>query len=78
MNETIIVPPNTIHTVKRPMMPVEPLYKLIRFAYENDLRYGQSLCLALGITDPVLFYIENREVERLIKEYIANEKDSAQ
>jgi len=55
------------------------LYKLIQFCEETGQRFGQVLWNTLGYTDPalwqapegnVLFYIEDDQLERRIKEYI--------
>ena len=57
------------------------LYKLIQFCEETGQRFGQVLWNTLGYTDSplwqapegnVLFYIEDDQLERRIKEYITN------
>jgi hypothetical protein len=68
MTDRIIVPPNTIHKVKPPMMSQSALYQLSRYCEEKDLRFGQALVDLLDFYD--LFYMENRELERRIKDYI--------
>jgi len=67
MTDRIVVPPNTIHKVRKPM-DVGPLYQLVRYCYEKDLRFGQALSIMLDQSD--LFYIENSELEKWIKEFI--------
>jgi hypothetical protein len=67
MNDRIIVEPNTIHKVRRPMN-VGPLYQLARYCQENDLRFLQALCNISKDADP--FFMENAELEWRIKNYI--------
>ncbi len=76
MNERIIVNEGEIHRPRPAMMSNGALFQLNVFAEEHGLRFMQAMCNALKDADP--FYIENRELEKLIKEYIANEKDQAQ
>ena len=56
------------------MMNLGALYQLARYAYENDLRFGQALCNALDDYD--LFYMSDTELERRIKAFI-NENNSS-
>ena len=56
------------------------LYKLVQFCEESGERFGQVLWNTLGTEPPlwqapegnVLFYIEDDQLERRIKEYISN------
>ena len=76
MNDRIIVPPNTIHKVKPPMMSQAALYQLSRFCEEKDLRFGQALIgmfYALHKNPDDLFYMENSELEKRIKEFISKQ-----
>lgn len=52
----------------RTELSYETLYKLKRFCSENDLRFGQALANATPSAD--LFYLEDDQLERRIKEYI--------
>lgn len=63
----------------RPELSFSTLYKLIQFCEETGQRFGQVLWNTLGYTEPplwqapegnVLFYIENDQLERRIKNYI--------
>jgi hypothetical protein len=66
--DRIVVPPNTIHKVRKPMN-VGLLYQLVRYCYENDLRLLQALS---DLTFPDnLYYVENDKLEQRIKEFIS-------
>jgi hypothetical protein len=64
----IIMKPNQIYRPRKRMEIATP-YKLISFCYENDLRVGQALALAIGNRD--LFTIEDPELEGAIIEFIS-------
>ena len=66
--DRIVVPPNTIHKVRKPM-DVGPLYQLVRYCYEKDLRFLQCLKLIIPDCDEA-YYMENDELEKRIKEFI--------
>ena len=68
MTDRIVVPPNTIHKVRKPMISI--LYRLDVYCQQNGLRIGQAL---INLSNPDdLFYIENDELEKRIKEFIKN------
>lgn len=65
----IVVKEGETYKVRKPM-DVGPLYQLVRYAQEKGQRFGQALVNTLGVHDPVLFYMENEELEKRIKEFI--------
>jgi hypothetical protein len=67
MNDRIILEPNTVYKVRKPM-EVGALYQLVRYCYEKDLRFLQALSDIIKDADP--FFMENDELERRIKNYI--------
>lgn len=72
MTDPIVLEEGKIYKVKPPTMNQGALYQLARYAYENDLRFGQVIdYLVIGAD---LFSIENRELERRIKEFISASK----
>lgn len=77
MTDPIVLEEGKIYKVKPPMMNLGPLYQLARYAYENDLRFGQVICNLFYTTPDEFFFMENAELERRIKEFIANAKDSS-
>ena len=70
MTDPIVLEEGKIYKVKPPMMNVGALYQLSRYAYENDLKFLKVLSKVL---DPVdCFYLENPELEKRIKDFIAS------
>jgi len=72
--------PNKVYRPRKELS-YSTLYKLIQFCEETGQRFGQVLWNTLGYTDPplwqapegnVLFYIEDDQLERRIKEYISS------
>jgi len=82
MTDRIILEEGKIYKIKPPtklpMMSQSALYQLSRYAYENDLRFGQALLNFFRASEPIidLCHIENDELERRIKEFI-NENNSS-
>ena len=61
------------------MMSQSALYQLSRYCEEKDLRFGQALCSLMYRTlndAEDLFYMENRELEKRIKEFILTSTES--
>lgn len=71
MTDPSVLEEGKIYKIKPPMMSQSALYQLSRYAYENDLRFGQALCNVLRDSDP--FFMPDDELEDRIKYFISVE-----
>lgn len=73
MSDPIVLEEGVTYKFKPPMMNQSALYQLSRYAYENDLRFGQALLslMYLSLDDAEdLFNMSDAELERRIKAFI--------
>ena len=75
MTDPIVLEEGKVYKVKPPMMNVGALYQLARYAYENDLRFTQCLYAVANDSKYDLLLMENTELERQIKDFLANAKN---
>jgi hypothetical protein len=76
MTDGTILEEGKIYKIKPPMMNQSALYQLSRYAYDNDLRFGQALFAVVPPHfAPDLFFIEDAELERRIKDFISALKE---